>query len=191
MSIKLYVSFGSGFYCPMNEFKPYSQPQLELPNPTQRKYLGQQTALSNLCAPALSWTISQLLWTTCLHWRKDHAHPESFAYNTDAFFWHCSSIDKPPLSLVGSVFSHQGLSKAPLTIIKLYNQGLQLQPPLSVGFFLQVCIWQHDFSLVYFFLTLLWSLAAAWGATLIWLSRVISVTFWHLLCSRNHSKPIF
>lgn len=43
MSIKLYVSFGSGFYCPMNEFKPYSQLQLELPNPTQRKYLGQQT----------------------------------------------------------------------------------------------------------------------------------------------------
>ena len=54
MSIKLYVSFGSGFYCQMNEFKPYSQTPLELPNPTQRNYLGQQTALSNLCAPALS-----------------------------------------------------------------------------------------------------------------------------------------
>lgn len=124
MSIKLYVSFGSGFYCQMNEFKPCSQPLLELPNPTQRSYLGQQTALSNLCAPALSWTICQALWMISSLCRKDHAHPGRFTNSTDAF-WPCSPSDRQTPTLGGSIFTHQGLSNTPMTVIKLCGLGLQ------------------------------------------------------------------
>lgn len=108
----------------MNEFKPYSQPPLELPNPTQRNYLGQQTALSNLCAPALSWTICQVLWMISLLCRKDHAHPGRFTNSTDAF-WPCSPSDRQTPALGDSIFTHQGLSNTPMTVIKLLGLGLQ------------------------------------------------------------------
>lgn len=123
MSIKLCVSFGSGFYCQMNEFKPYSQPPLELPNPTQRNYLGQQTALSNLCAPALSWTICQVLWMISLLCRKDHGHPGRFTNGTDAF-QPCSPSDRQTPTLGDSIFTHEGLSNAPMTIIRFHGLGL-------------------------------------------------------------------
>lgn len=177
MSIKLYVSFGSGFYCQMNEFKPYSQPRLELPNPTQRNYLGQQTALSNLCTPALSWTIYQVLWTISLLCAKDRAHPGRCAYSTDAFFWPCSLSDRQPLPLGDSIFTQQGLSNVPLTIIELNVLGLQLLTCRNqevLDFFLLVCIWLHVFSMVSFFLTLLCSLATDGVATLKWVARVPS-----------------
>lgn len=173
MSIKLCVSFGSGFCCQMNEFKPYSQAPLELPNPTQRNYLGQQTALSNLSAPVLSLTICQVLWMNSLLCRKRHGHPESFTNSTDAF-WPCSPSDRQTPTLGNIIFTYQGLSNTPMTVIKLHGLGLQqltcrnlevLDLPSSAhlaAWFLTGCFLPH----------LLWSLATAEDSVLKWIARV-------------------